>query len=260
MPKRTGAQGAGERVGEVVQLTGKLSQWRVRDTPLLPHTNLFSPDRTSPSHLHLTPSYMRSLSRPTALSPPTPYPPPQVSHGRQPGAECVSQARDQAAVQAVEGAKQRWGQCGRRVMCGATVLTWPRPPPTWCCLVFVAPLPQCRPSQAEGSLLVYSYTFRGRGAGRLSALTVPCVHCRRHKSVEAHRMVPRVGPPPTPRFLSRPPADRLAAIVESWPPPLPFGSGVGPPPPPASTHTPPSKAGVTRTRRSGLRLGSLEWA
>lgn len=139
MPKRTGAQGAGERVGEVVQLTGKLSQWRVRDTRSLPHTNLFSPDRTSPSHLHLTPSYMRSLSRPTALSPPTPYPPPQVSHGRQPGAECVSQARDQAAVQAVEGAKQRWGQCGRRVMCGATVLTWPRPPPTWCCLVFVAP-------------------------------------------------------------------------------------------------------------------------
>ena len=34
MPKRTGAQGAGERVGEVVQLTGKLSRWRVRDTPL----------------------------------------------------------------------------------------------------------------------------------------------------------------------------------------------------------------------------------
>ena len=38
-----------------------------RRHPSLPHTNLFSPDRTSPSHLHLTPSYMRSLSRPTTL-------------------------------------------------------------------------------------------------------------------------------------------------------------------------------------------------
>ena len=59
--------------------------------------------------------------------PPPVHPPPQVSHGRQPGAECVSQARDQAAVQAVEGARQRWGKCGRRVMRGATVLT---PPPS----------------------------------------------------------------------------------------------------------------------------------
>ena len=38
MPKRPGAQvhvGLGERVGEVVQLTGKLSRWRVR--LVLPH-------------------------------------------------------------------------------------------------------------------------------------------------------------------------------------------------------------------------------
>ena len=139
MPKRTGAQGAGERVGEVVQLTGKLSQWRVRDDTPLSHTQIYShliapPPHTSTSHLPIC-----DRSHAPLLCPPTPYPPPQVSHGRQPGAECVSQARDQAAVQAVEGAKQRWGQCGRRVMCGATVLTWPRPPPTWCCLVFVAP-------------------------------------------------------------------------------------------------------------------------
>jgi hypothetical protein len=76
MPKRTGAQGytgAAERVGEVVQLTGKLSQWRVRVDPCLPHTFAFalafnlqisSPNRTSPAHVLLTPSYMRSLSLP----------------------------------------------------------------------------------------------------------------------------------------------------------------------------------------------------
>ena len=203
MPKRTGAQGAGERVGEVVQLTGKLSQWRVRDTPLLPHTNLFSPDRTSPSHLHLTPSYMRSLSRPTALSPPTPYPPPQVSHGRQPGAECVSQARDQAAVQAVEGAKQRWGQCGRRVMCGATATCWPRPPPTWCCLVFIAfslSVAQARRKAASWCIVIrfgavpaacplsrcHAYTAGGTRVWKRTEWCHGWAHPRPHASSAAH--------------------------------------------------------------------------
>lgn len=53
-----------------------------------------------------------------------PYDPRQVSHGRQPGAECVSQARNQAAMEAVEGARQRREQCARRVMRGASVLTF----------------------------------------------------------------------------------------------------------------------------------------
>ena len=231
MPKRTGSQGyiaAGEVVGEVVQLTGKLSRWRV-SPPSPPHTHILTrphPPTCTSLSLALTPH--RSPRPPRThlahLANPNPN---QVSHGRQPGAECVSQARDQAAVEAVEGARQRWGQCGRRVMRGATVTT-PRPPPTWCCHVFCSH-PSAAPVSPEPCR-----------AGRLSTRTThysptaPCrVHCRRGKSVEAPRMVPRVGPPPTPRFVSRPPANRLAAGRQSapHPTPSPLARGWGPPPP-----------------------------
>jgi len=85
----------------------------------------------------------------------------------------------------------------------------------WYCHVFVAPpSPPVSPEPCR--------------AGRLSTRTthhsptVPCrVHCRRGKSVEAPRMVPRVGPPPTPRFVSRPPANRLAAGRQFAPHPTP---------------------------------------
>ena len=123
MPKRPGAQGhvgLGERVGQVVQLTGKLSRWRVR--LVLTHKNptqtrLFPNPRSATHVLQPTPSHkMRHwllLIRPLLSPPPPPftYDPRQVSHGRQPGAECLSEARNQAAM---EG--QRKGQCARRVM------------------------------------------------------------------------------------------------------------------------------------------------
>ena len=99
----------------------------------------------------------------------------------------------------------------------------PRPPPTWCCHVFVAP-----PSPPVSPKPGLSKPPGQSRAGRLSTRTThysptaPCrVHCRRGKSVEAPRMVPRVGPPPTPRFVSRPPANRLAAGRQSAPHPTP---------------------------------------
>ena len=78
MPKRTGSQGyiaAGEVVGEVVQLTGKLSRWRVRP-PLPPHTHILTRPHP-PTCFHLTPSYALALvgSYTPLLSSPTPYPP-----------------------------------------------------------------------------------------------------------------------------------------------------------------------------------------
>ena len=78
MPKRTGSQGyiaAGEVVGEVVQLTGKLSRWRV-SPPSPPHTHILT--RPHPlTCFHLTPSYALALvgSYTPLLSSPTPYPP-----------------------------------------------------------------------------------------------------------------------------------------------------------------------------------------
>ena len=126
MPKRPGAQGhvgLGERVGEVVQLTGKLSRWRVR--LVLTHKNptqtrLFPTSTCNPRSATHTFSQNAPLAliRPLLSPPPPPftYDPRQVSHGRQPGAECLSEARNQAAMEAAEGARQRKGQCARRVM------------------------------------------------------------------------------------------------------------------------------------------------
>ena len=131
MPKRPGAQGhvgLGERVGEVVQLTGKLSRWRVRlvlPHKKIPHRHAYSPHRTcnprSATHT-FSQNAPLALIRPLLSPPPPPftYDQRQVSHGRQPGAECLSEARNQAAMEAVEGARQRKGQCARRVMRDAT--------------------------------------------------------------------------------------------------------------------------------------------
>ena len=66
MPKRTGSQGyiaAGEVVGEVVQLTGKLSRWRVR--PPSPPTHILT--RPHPPTCTFLCARSRWLLHPTAL-------------------------------------------------------------------------------------------------------------------------------------------------------------------------------------------------
>ena len=88
MPKRPGAQGhvgLGERVGQVVQLTGKLSRWRVR--LVLTHKNptqtrLFPNPRSATHVLQPTPSHkMRHWLLYAHCSPHLRHPLP-TTHGR----------------------------------------------------------------------------------------------------------------------------------------------------------------------------------
>ena len=262
MPKRTGSQGyiaAGEVVGEVVQLTGKLSRWRV-SPPSLPPTHISSPDLT-PSHASTSHLPMRSLSlaltphcspRPprTHLAHPNPN---QVSHGRQPGAECVSQARDQAAVEAVEGARQRWGQCGRRVMRGATVTCPALLPPGAATSLSPPPHLPCRLSHAVPAACPLALPT-----------TLPLHHAA--YTAGGARVWKRPGwchgwAHPPPRASSAAHLQTGSQLVDSPPPTPPplIWLGVGPASSPLSPRSP-GQGGVACTRRRGLGCGSLAWA
>ena len=88
MPKRPGAQGhvgLGERVGQVVQLTGKLSRWRVRlvlTHKKIPHRHAYSHMALATHVLQPTPSHkMRHWLLYAHCSPHLRHPLP-TTHGR----------------------------------------------------------------------------------------------------------------------------------------------------------------------------------